>query len=52
MKIYVLLLTANFFNRHIRFWFTHLHREEKDTISLQGYIILVRAKDNMMVMIL
>lgn len=54
MKINFLLLTTNFLNRHIDFGFAfiaHLHREEKDTMSPKGDTILVRAKDNTMMII-
>lgn len=55
MKIYFLFLITNFFNGHIILGFAfiaHLYREEEDTTAPKGgYTLLVRAKDNIMVII-
>lgn len=54
-KIHFLFPTTNFFNRHTNFGFAfkaHLHRGEKNTVSPESNILLVRAKDNMMVIIM
>lgn len=51
MKIYFLFLITN---GHIILGFAfiaHLYREEKDSTSPKGGYILVRAKDNIMVII-
>lgn len=50
MKIYILFLTT--FQQAHQFGFAfiaHLHREEKDSMLPKGYMIIVRAKDNMTV---
>lgn len=54
-KIHFLFPTTNFFNRHTNFGFAfkaHLHRGEKNTVSPESNILLVRAKDNMMVIMI